>query len=127
MRRVVSNVADHGVQTRHELGRVGSQQTIGVSGIDLKRRRVLAGLRGKIDLIYIDPPFDSRADYRTKLELAGADVEHHVRWLDASQLDQLGEKWTSLRHPGPYEDHVCRPAQTVIIRERPRRVGDLVG
>ena len=26
-------------------------------------------LRGKIDLIYIDPPFDSKADYRTKVRL----------------------------------------------------------
>lgn len=32
-------------------------------------------LRGKVDLIYIDPPFDSKADYRTKLQLPGADVE----------------------------------------------------
>lgn len=32
-------------------------------------------LRGKIDLIYIDPPFDSKADYRTKIELPGASVE----------------------------------------------------
>ena len=26
-------------------------------------------LRGKIDLVYIDPPFDSKADYRTKISL----------------------------------------------------------
>lgn len=26
-------------------------------------------LRGKVDLIYIDPPFDSKADYRTKITL----------------------------------------------------------
>ncbi|TSC54130.1 MAG: adenine specific DNA methylase, partial [Parcubacteria group bacterium LiPW_30] len=32
-------------------------------------------LRGKVDLIYIDPPFDSKADYRTKIELPGADLE----------------------------------------------------
>jgi adenine-specific DNA-methyltransferase len=32
-------------------------------------------LRGKVDLIYIDPPFDSKADYRTKLQLPGTDVE----------------------------------------------------
>jgi adenine-specific DNA-methyltransferase len=32
-------------------------------------------LRGKIDLIYIDPPFDSKADYRTKITLPGGDVE----------------------------------------------------
>jgi len=29
----------------------------------------LESLRGKIDLIYIDPPFDSKADYRTKITL----------------------------------------------------------
>ena len=28
-------------------------------------------LRGKVDLIYIDPPFDSKADYRTKVTLPG--------------------------------------------------------
>lgn len=32
-------------------------------------------LRGKVDLIYIDPPFDSKADYRTKITLPGGDVE----------------------------------------------------
>lgn len=31
-------------------------------------------LRGKIDLFYIDPPFDSKADYRTKITLPGGDV-----------------------------------------------------
>ena len=29
----------------------------------------LPSMRGKIDLIYIDPPFDSKADYRTKVTL----------------------------------------------------------
>lgn len=32
-------------------------------------------LRGKIDLIYIDPPFDSKADYRTKITLPGATID----------------------------------------------------
>jgi adenine-specific DNA-methyltransferase len=32
-------------------------------------------LRGKIDLIYIDPPFDSKADYRTKVSLPGVELE----------------------------------------------------
>jgi adenine-specific DNA-methyltransferase len=31
--------------------------------------------RNKIDLIYIDPPFDSKADYRTKVKLPGIDLE----------------------------------------------------
>ena len=32
-------------------------------------------LRGKVDLIYIDPPFDSKADYRTKVVLPGVELE----------------------------------------------------
>ena len=35
----------------------------------------LPSLRGKVDLIYIDPPFDSKADYRTKISLPGVDIE----------------------------------------------------
>ena len=35
----------------------------------------MPSMRGKIDLIYIDPPFDSKADYRTKITLPGTTVE----------------------------------------------------
>lgn len=35
----------------------------------------LPSMRGMIDLIYIDPPFDSKADYRSTITLPGADVE----------------------------------------------------
>ena len=35
----------------------------------------LPSIRGKIDLIYIDPPYDSKADYRTKINLPGFDIE----------------------------------------------------
>ena len=35
----------------------------------------LESMRGKIDLIYIDPPFDSKADYRTKIRLPNTDIE----------------------------------------------------
>ncbi len=35
----------------------------------------LPSLRGKVDLIYIDPPFDSKADYRTKVVLPGVDIQ----------------------------------------------------
>ena len=34
----------------------------------------LPSLRGKVDLVYIDPPFDSKADYRTKIHLPGSDI-----------------------------------------------------
>lgn len=35
----------------------------------------LKSMRGQVDLIYIDPPYDSKADYRTKITLPGFDVE----------------------------------------------------
>ena len=35
----------------------------------------MPSLRGKVDLIYIDPPFDSKADYRTKVKLPGVDLQ----------------------------------------------------
>jgi len=35
----------------------------------------LPSMRGKLDLIYNDPPFDSKADYRTKVVLPGTTLE----------------------------------------------------
>lgn len=35
----------------------------------------LPSMRGMIDLIYIDPPYDSKADYRTKITLPGFNIE----------------------------------------------------
>ena len=35
----------------------------------------LPSLRGKVDLIYIDPPFDSKADYRTNITLPNGKVQ----------------------------------------------------
>ncbi len=35
----------------------------------------LPSMRGKIDLIYIDPPFDSKADYKTKIKLPGFEIK----------------------------------------------------
>jgi len=34
-----------------------------------------ASARGKLDLIYIDPPFDSKSDYRTTIVLPSASIE----------------------------------------------------
>lgn len=42
----------------------------------------MPSLRGKVDLIYIDPPFDSKADYRTKVNLPGGDIESRPTVLE---------------------------------------------
>ncbi len=39
-------------------------------------------LRGQIDLIYIDPPFDSKADYRTKITLPGTTLDQRPTVLE---------------------------------------------
>ena len=39
-------------------------------------------LRGQIDLIYIDPPFDSKADYRTKITLPGTTIDQKPTVLE---------------------------------------------
>lgn len=39
-------------------------------------------LRGKLDLIYIDPPFDSKADYKTQVKLPGATLSQRPTVLE---------------------------------------------
>ncbi|GAA0401109.1 site-specific DNA-methyltransferase [Micromonospora gifhornensis] len=39
-------------------------------------------LRGKIDLIYIDPPFDSKADYRSQITLPGTTIDQKPTVLE---------------------------------------------
>ena len=39
-------------------------------------------MRGKIDLIYVDPPFDSKADYRTKILIPGATIDQKPTVLE---------------------------------------------
>jgi adenine-specific DNA-methyltransferase len=43
---------------------------------------VTPSLRSKMDLIYIDPPFDSKADYRNKIMLPGTTIEQKPTVLE---------------------------------------------
>ena len=48
--------------------------------------------RGQIDLIYIDPPFDSKADYKRKIKVKGKETSS-----DSSSFEekQYGDIWTN--------------------------------
>lgn len=48
-------------------------------------------MRGKVDLIYIDPPYDSKADYRTKVELPGAELDQKPNVLEQFAYSDM---WT---------------------------------
>lgn len=45
--------------------------------------------RGKIDLIYIDPPFDSKADYKKKIKLKGQSVESDQSTFEEKQYGDI--------------------------------------
>ncbi len=54
---------------------------------------LLKEYRGKIDLIYIDPPFDSKADYVKKVKIRGEKVEgEQYNLLEEKQYTDIWEK-----------------------------------
>lgn len=53
---------------------------------------LLKDYRGKVDLIYIDPPFDSKADYKKKIKLRGRKLEGDQ---SAFEEKQYGDIWNS--------------------------------
>lgn len=50
---------------------------------------LLKTYRGKIDLIYIDPPFDSKADYKKKIKLKGKEVLNNTSMLEEKQYTDM--------------------------------------
>lgn len=53
---------------------------------------LLKEFRGMIDLIYIDPPFDSKADYKKKISLRGQTVTSDSNSFEEKQY---GDIWTN--------------------------------
>ena len=54
---------------------------------------MLKEYRGKIDLIYIDPPFDSKADYKKKIEIKGIGKAESDN--TSFEEKQYGDIWTN--------------------------------
>lgn len=54
---------------------------------------MLKEYRGKIDLIYIDPPFDSKADYKKKIDLKG--IGKATSDSTSFEEKQYGDIWTN--------------------------------
>ncbi len=53
---------------------------------------LLKNFRGKVNLIYIDPPFDSKADYKKKIELRRKSAETDSTTFEEKQY---GDIWTN--------------------------------
>lgn len=54
---------------------------------------MLKEYRGKIDLIYIDPPFDSKADYKKKIKLK--EMGNAMSDMSSFEEKQYGDIWTN--------------------------------
>lgn len=53
---------------------------------------LLKEFRGKIDLIYIDPPFDSKADYKKTVKLKGKEIKNDT---SSFEQKQYGDIWSN--------------------------------
>lgn len=53
---------------------------------------LLKTYRGQVDLIYIDPPFDSKADYKRKIELRGKKISNDNSTFEEKQYSDI---WTN--------------------------------
>lgn len=50
---------------------------------------LLKEYRGKVDLIYIDPPFDSKADYKKKIQVRGQSAENDSGVFEEKQYTDI--------------------------------------
>jgi adenine-specific DNA-methyltransferase len=53
---------------------------------------LLKGYRGKMDLVYIDPPFDSKADYKKRIQLRGKAIANDQTVFEEKQYTDI---WTN--------------------------------
>jgi len=70
----------------------------------------LPSLRGMVDLVYIDPPFDSKADYRTKIHLPGTDISQKP-----TVMEQFGYSDTWSEGTASYLRMIC--PRLILLRE----------
>jgi len=53
---------------------------------------LLKDYRGKIDLVYLDPPFDSKANYKKKITIKGEDLTNDSSSFEEKQYEDI---WTN--------------------------------
>lgn len=71
---------------------------------------LVQGFRGKIDLIYIDPPFDSGADYVRKVALRGEQKSLEAEGHPVIEQTQYTDIWANDTYLFMYE-------QSILMRE----------
>lgn len=89
--------------------------------LEVMRALLIEGLEGKINLIYIDPPFLSKADYSQKILIAGGRVKRPAysdRWTKQGYLRMLYPRLSAMKRllsqTGKIFVHCDRRANTHI-------------
>lgn len=90
---------------------------------------LLKSYRGKIDLIYIDPPFDSKADYKRKIEVITDERLTATVFLSKENYDTLDDELhknfnmeiKDIKNPSKADRHkyqvrVLPPPRTIILK-----------
>ncbi|WP_421319571.1 site-specific DNA-methyltransferase [Aeromonas veronii] len=78
---------------------------------------LLKGFRGKVDLVYIDPPYDSKADYKKKIKSCGEEASADTSFFEEKQY---GDIWTN----DEYLQYVYE--RVVLLKELLSETGVLV-
>ena len=78
---------------------------------------LLKGFRGKVDLVYIDPPYDSKADYKKKIKSCGEETSADSSFFEEKQY---GDIWTN----DEYLQYVYE--RVVLLKELLSETGVLV-
>ena len=65
----------------------------------IKMSHLLKKYRGRVNLIYIDPPFDSKADYKKRITLRGKPVLGDRMGFEEKQYTDI---WTNDERRGGY-------------------------
>ena len=74
--------------------------------------------RNAVDLIYVDPPFDSKADYRSKIKLPGLEVDQKP-----NSLEQFAYSDTWLNGTASYLEMIT--PRLVLMRELLKETGSI--
>jgi DNA modification methylase len=77
---------------------------------------LLKEFRGKVDLVYIDPPFDSKADYKKKVRIKKQDIEGDTSSFEEKQYSDI---WTNDEFLQFFYERI------VLVRELLREGGSL--
>jgi adenine-specific DNA-methyltransferase len=95
----VADPRDQGTLRSSDIDKTRMNRLVWGENLLAMQALLVQGYEGKIDLIYVDPPFDSKADYSARLVISDADVTK-----EPSVIERLAYKDTWIGGTDSYLD-----------------------